>query len=82
MATSVFRSAWSWLVPLIGAGVVFVLVLATTPPGLAAVEAVAFSSAADAAAYAAAAAASLALVTLLALAAVCGALEALLRRFR
>jgi hypothetical protein len=76
----VFKAAWSWIVPLVGAGAVFVYVLATTPPGLAAVDSVVFSSAADAAAYAAAAAASLALVTLLLLGVVCGAVELLLRR--
>jgi hypothetical protein len=78
----VFRAAWSWVVPLLGAAAVFAYVLATTPPGLAAVEAVVFSSGADAAAYAAAAAASLALVTLLVLGAICGALELIMRRMR
>jgi hypothetical protein len=77
----VFRAAWSWVVPLLGAGAVFVYVLATTPPGPAAVETVVFGGA-DAAAYAAAAAASLALVTLLVLGVICGALEFLLRRKR
>ena len=68
--------------PLVGAVAVFVYVLATTPPGATAVQAVVFTSAADTAAYAAAAAASLALVTLLVLATVCAAVDALIRRIR
>jgi hypothetical protein len=68
-----FSAPWSWIVPLLGAGVVFGAVLQSTPPGLRAITDVAFGTprgpSADAAAYALGAAASLALVALLVLAA-------------
>jgi hypothetical protein len=73
--------AWTWIVPLVGAAAVFAFVLATTPPGFAAIGTVVFSSGADSAAYATGAAASLALVTLLVLTAVCAGAEFLRRRF-
>ena len=69
-----FRSAWSWAVPVVGAALVFVSVLVTTPPGFGAIGAVLFGSprgaVADAAAYAIGAAASLALLALVVLAAI------------
>ena len=79
-----FRRAWSWIAPLVGAAAAFGFVLATTPPGFAGVADLLFGTPrgvnADAAAYALGAAASLALVTLVALAVVFGALDAALRR--
>ena len=81
-----FDSAWSWVVPLLGAGLVFAFVLVTTPPGFASVRDVIFVSSsgplADAAAYALGAAASLALLTLVVLGALCGGLALLLRRLK
>ena len=69
-----FRSVWSWAVPVVGAALVFVSVLVTTPPGFGAIGAVLFGSprgaVADAAAYAIGAAASLALLALVVLAAI------------
>ncbi|HEX8967088.1 MAG TPA: hypothetical protein VF937_04355 [Chloroflexota bacterium] len=74
-----FRAAWSWLVPLVGAAAVFAGVLLTTPPGLGAVTGVLFGSprgpAADAAAYTLGSAASLALVALVLLGVACAALD-------
>ncbi|HTD78946.1 MAG TPA: hypothetical protein VK898_15010 [Chloroflexota bacterium] len=79
-----FRAAWSWLVPFLGAALVFVGVLVTTPPGLGAIGAVLFGSprgaTADAAAYAIGAAASLALLALMVLAAITHTIEALAGR--
>jgi hypothetical protein len=75
----VFASTWSWVVPLLGAAIVLGVVLATTPPGVSAVGSVLLSSGADPAAYAAGAAASLALLTLLVVAAICAAVDRLLR---
>ena len=81
---NVSRSVWSWLVPVVGAGLVFASVLVTTPPGFGAIGTVVFGSprgaTADAAAYAIGAAASLALVALLALAALSCAIEVLAGR--
>jgi hypothetical protein len=80
----VFRATWSWLVPLLGALAVFSGVLLLTPPGFGAIGQVLFLTSrgptTDAAAYALGAAASLGLVTLALLAAICGVLEAALRR--
>jgi hypothetical protein len=81
-----FRSTWSWTVPLLAAGGVFLAVLLTTPPGPRAIPDVLLGSLrgpnADAAAYALGAAGSLALLTLLALAVVCGAIDRLDKRSR
>ena len=81
-----FVAVWSWLAPLLGAGLVFAAVLWTTPPGFRAVTDVVFGSprgpTADAAAYALGAAGSLALMTLIALGVICGALDLVLRRRR
>jgi hypothetical protein len=80
----VFSSTWSWVVPVLAAAVVFGGVLGSTPPGFAAISAVVLGSprgaTADAAAYALGAAASLALLTLIVVAAVCAALDWLVRR--
>jgi hypothetical protein len=79
-----FRSAWSWIVPLIGAAAAFAGVLLTTPPGFSliidAVVAPPRGLSADAAAYALGAAASLALMALLVLAVVCGIIDFARRR--
>ena len=67
--------------PFLGAALVFVAVLVTTPPGLGAIGAVLFGSprgaTADAAAYAIGAAASLGLLALVVLTAVTRTIEAL-----
>jgi hypothetical protein len=80
----VFGTLWSWLLPVLGAALVFVAVLVTTPPGFGAIGAVLFGSPrgaiADAAAYAIGAAASLALVALVVLAAITQTIEALAGR--
>ena len=79
-----FGSVWSWLVPVLGAALVFAGVLLTTPPGFGAIGLVLFGSPrgalADAAAYAIGAAATLALGALLVLAAIAQSVDALLRR--
>jgi hypothetical protein len=79
-----YRSTWSWLVPLLAAAGVFAGVLATTPPGFRAIADVALGPPrgphADAAAYAFGAAASLALVTLLVLAGLIGGIDFVRRR--
>ena len=79
-----FGSAWSWVVPVLGAALVFAGVLLTTPPGFGAIGLVLFGSPrgalADAAAYAIGAAATLALGALLALAAITQSLDAFVRR--
>jgi hypothetical protein len=81
---TMFRSPLSWLVPLIGAGAVFVFVLLTTPPGFGALSDVLVGSArgpnADAGAYTLGAASSLALLTLVVLSALTGLLDLLRRR--
>jgi hypothetical protein len=81
-----FAAWWAWLVPLVGAAIVFGGVLLSTPPGFRAVSDVLLGSprgpAADAAAYALGAAASLALAMLLLLAALIAAIETLIRRGR
>jgi hypothetical protein len=81
-----FSAAWSWIVPLVGAGAVFCGVLLTTPPGFKAITDLVFGSprgpSADAGAYALGAAASLALVALLILAVACFGLELAVRRLR
>ncbi len=81
---TVFRPAWTWLVPLVGALLVFAGVLLTTPPGFRAISDVVFGSprgaAADAAAYALGAAASLALLTLVLAAALAAAIDLARRR--
>jgi hypothetical protein len=83
MALSLFVSPWTWVGPLVGAGVVFVLVVWTTPPGFGAVAAVVFGSprgtTADSAAYVLGSASSLALLTLLVLALVSIGIEFALR---
>jgi hypothetical protein len=83
---TMFRSAWSWLVPLVGATAVFSGVLLTTPPGFRAITDVVLGSprgaVADAAAYALGAAASLALVTLVLVAVLTAAVEAARHRLR
>ena len=70
--------------PFLGAALVFVAVLVTTPPGLGAIGAVLFGSprgaTADAAAYAIGAAASLGLLALVVLAVVTRTIEALAGR--
>jgi len=79
-----FRARWSWIVPVVGAALVFSGVLLTTPPGFGAIRDVIVVApsgpSADAASYALGAAASLALVTLVILGVACGGLELLLRR--
>jgi hypothetical protein len=79
-----FVSPWSWIVPLLGAALVFVAVLLTTPPGFGAISNVVFFAprgpTADAAAYALGAAASLALATLVILGVACGGLDFALRK--
>jgi hypothetical protein len=81
-----FCAAWSWIVPLVGAGAVFCSVLLTTPPGFKAITDVVVGSprgpGADAGAYALGAAATLALVALIGLAAACLGLELAVRRLR
>ena len=81
---TVFRSAWTWLVPLVGALLVFTGVLLTTPPSFRAIADVVFGSprgaTADAAAYALGAAASLALLTLVVAAALAAAIDLARRR--
>jgi hypothetical protein len=81
-----FRSTWSWLVPIAGAGMVFAAVLLTTPPGFRAISDILLGSprgpSADAAAYAVGAAASLALLTLLVLGLVLGVIDLAFRRWR
>jgi hypothetical protein len=83
---AMFAAWWSWLLPLVGAAIVFSGVLLTTPPGFRALSDVLFGSprgpSADAAAYALGAAASLALVTLLVLALLIAGIETLIRRGR
>ena len=78
-----FASSWTWVGPLVGAAVVFVVVLWTTPPGFGAIAAVVFGSprgtTADSAAYVLGSASSLALVTLLVLALVSIGIEFALR---
>jgi hypothetical protein len=79
-----FVSSWSWIVPLLGAALVFVGVLLTTPPGFGGVGNLVFFAprgpSADAAAYAIGAAASLALATLIILGIACGGLDFALRK--
>jgi hypothetical protein len=79
-----FGSAWSWVVPVLGAALVFAGVLLTTPPGFGAIGLVLFGSPrgalADAAAYAIGAAATLALGALLVLAAIAQGIDAFVRR--
>jgi len=66
-----FTSPWTWVGPLVGAVVVFVGVVSTTPPGFAAIADVVFGTPrgtnADSAAYVLGSASSLALMTLLVL---------------
>jgi hypothetical protein len=80
----VFRAAWTWLVPLIGAVAVFGAILVSTPPGFASIPQVVFFASrgpsSDAAAYALGAASALALVTLVVLAVACAAIEFAVRR--
>jgi hypothetical protein len=79
-----FGSAWSWLVPLLGALAVFCAVLLTTPPGVRALTDLVLGPlrgpAADAAAYALGSAASLALLALVILAAITALIDLALRR--
>lgn len=79
-----FASPWSWIVPLVGAVLVFVGVLLTTPPGFGAIGNVFFfvprGPSSDAAAYALGAASSLALVTLVVLGLACCGLDLALRK--
>jgi Mn2+/Fe2+ NRAMP family transporter len=79
-----FRARWSWIVPLVGAALVFGAVLLTTPPGFGAIRDVILVApsgpSADAAAYALGAAASLALVTLVVLSLACGGVDLLFRK--
>ena len=81
-----FGAPWSWLVPLVGAALVFSGVLSTTPPGFRALSDVLFGSPrgpnADAAAYALAAAASLALVALIVIATITAGVEFVTKRSR
>jgi hypothetical protein len=83
---TMFASAWSWIIPLVGAGAVFGVVLVTTPPGFLALAQVVVGPPTgqnpDAAAYALGAAASLALGALLFLAAICFVLDTTVRRLR
>ncbi|MDQ6673642.1 MAG: hypothetical protein M3069_23350 [Chloroflexota bacterium] len=78
-----FGSAWTWVVPLVGAAVVFLGVVWTTPPGFGAIANVAFGTprgtSADSAAYVLGSAGSLALMTLLVLALVSIGIEFALR---
>jgi len=78
-----FVSPWTWISPLVGAVVVFVLVLLRTPPGFEAISQLVFNTprgpSADAVAYVLGAAGSLALVTLGVLAAVSVGIEFALR---
>jgi len=79
-----FRSVWSWLVPIACAAAVFAAVLLTTPPGFRALSDVVLGSprgpSADAAAYALGAAGSLALLTLLVVGLVSGAIDLAMHR--
>jgi len=79
-----FRTRWSWLVPLIGAALVFGGVLLTTPPGLRALSDVLFGGSrgpnADAAAYALGSAASLALFALIVIAAITAGIDFVIKR--
>lgn len=79
-----FGSFWTWVAPLVGAALVFVGVMLTTPPGFGALANVAFGTPrgpiADSAAYVLGSAASLALMTLLVLAIVAIGIEFALRR--
>jgi Mn2+/Fe2+ NRAMP family transporter len=81
-----FGRRWSWAVPLLGALVVFGVVLVTTPPGFRAISDVILGSprgpTADAVAYTLGAASSLALLALLLLAGLTSLLELALRRWR
>jgi hypothetical protein len=78
-----FRSTWSWVVPVVATVGVFGGVLLSTPPGPRAITDVVFASprgpSEDAVAYALGAAASLALITLVIVAAACGGLDFALR---
>jgi hypothetical protein len=79
-----FRSVWSWAIPLVLGVAIFTLVLATTPPGGRALFDVMFGTprgtAADAAAYAIGAAASLAFAVVLFSALLLVAIDFLLAR--
>jgi hypothetical protein len=79
-----FVSPWSWIVPLVGAALVFIGILLSTPPGFGAFSSVLFFAprgpSSDAAAYALGSAASLALVALVMLSIMCGALDLVLRK--
>jgi hypothetical protein len=79
-----YRSTWSWLVPLLASAGVFAGVLVTTPPGFRAIADLALGSPRGAYAYAAAyaigSAASLALITLLVLAGLIGGIDFVRRR--
>jgi len=81
---TVFQSPWTWVVPLVGALLVFTGVLLTTPPGFRAITDVVFGSprgaTADAAAYALGAAASLGLLTLVLAAALAVVIDLARRR--
>jgi hypothetical protein len=81
-----FGSVWSWLVPIVGAAVVFAAVLLTTPPGFRAISDIVFGTprgpSADAAAYALGAAGSLALLTLLVFGLVLGVVDLAVQRWR
>jgi hypothetical protein len=78
-----FASRWTWVAPLLGAGVVFVVVVWTTPPGFGAIGEVVFGSPrgpnADSDAYVLGAASSLALGTLLVLTLVSIGIEFIVR---
>jgi hypothetical protein len=80
----VFAARWTWIVPLLGAALVFSAVLLTTPPGFRSLADLVVTAGAgptsDAAAYAVATAATLALITLLVLGAACGGLDLMLRK--
>lgn len=79
-----FRSTWSWVVPLVAAALAVTFVLASTPPGFTAVGDVVFGTprgmAADAAAYALGSAASLGLLMLIVMGLLCAALDLAVRR--
>ena len=81
-----FEATWSWVIPLLGAALVFTLVLLTTPPGFGAISDVVLGSprgaSAESAAYALGSAGSLALMVLVVLAVVCGGIDLALRRGR
>jgi hypothetical protein len=81
-----FAASWTWLLPLLGAVLVFSFVLLTTPPGFGAIGAVLFGSprgaVADAVAYTLGSASSLALVTLVVLALITSTIEFARRRSR